>query len=73
MKIANANRINLENNLTTKEEIYAKRGKDYKTEMLKEAQTDIELQQEILKMYENANIPVPERYKTNQTEGENNA
>jgi hypothetical protein len=50
-----------------------KRGKDYKTEMLKEAQTDIELQQEILKMYENANIPVPERYKTNQTEGENNA
>ena len=73
VKIANANRINLENNLITKEEIYAKRGKDYKTEMLKEAQTDIELQQEILKMYENANIPVPERYKTNQTEGENNA
>ena len=47
--------------------------KDYKTEMLKEAQTDIELQQEILKMYENAKLPVPERYKTNQIEGENNA
>lgn len=64
-KIATANAKNLENNLVTKEEIYAKRGKDYKTEVLKQHRTEIELQLEIEKMYKENNItspyaPVPE-------------
>ncbi len=70
VKLATANDKNLKNTLTTKEEIYAKRGKDYKTEMLKEAQTDIELTLEIQKMYSDNKLPIPEKYNQNQQEGE---
>lgn len=58
-KIATANAKNLENELVTKEEIYAKKGKDYKTEILKQHRTEIELRKEIDKMYEDNKMKSP--------------
>lgn len=75
-KLATANEKNLKNRLTTEEEIYAKRNKDYKTETMKKVKTDIELKTQIKKEYEKAKLPIPEEYGINpiQQQGvENNA
>jgi hypothetical protein len=64
-KMATSTKINLETKATTLEEAYKKRGKDYKEEMLKQAQVDIELKKEIEKMYKEAGLENP-----NQKEGD---
>lgn len=75
-KLATANEKNLKNRLTTEEEIYAKRNKDYKTETMKKVKTDIELKIQIKKEYEKAKLPIPEEYGINpiqQQGAKNNA
>lgn len=75
-KLATANEKNLKNRLTTEEEIYAKRNKDYKTETMKKVKTDIELKTQIKKEYEDAKLPIPEEYGINpiqQQGAKNNA
>lgn len=64
-KLATANEKNLKNRLTTEEEIYAKRNKDYKTEIIKKVKTDIELKTQIKEEYEKAQLPIPEEYGIN--------
>lgn len=73
-KLATANEKNLKNRLTTEEEIYAKRNKDYKTEIIKKVKTDIELKTQIKEEYEKAQLPIPEEYGINpiQQQGVNN-
>lgn len=75
-KLATANEKNLKNRLTTEEEIYAKRNKDYKTEIIKKVKTDIEIKNQIKEEYEKAGLPIPEEYGINQIQQqgvENNA
>ncbi len=71
-KAATANDKNLKNGLVTKQEIYAKRKKDYKTEILQQHKTEIELKLAIIKMYEEAGLPNPyiQQEQNNQTQQE---
>lgn len=73
-KLAISNEKNLKNRLTTEEEIYAKRNKDYKTEIIKKVKTDIELKTQIKEEYKKAQLPIPEEYGINpiQQQGVNN-
>lgn len=58
-KAANSNDKNLKNGLVTKQEIYAKRKKDYKTEILQQHKVEIEIRREVEEMYAGAGYDSP--------------
>lgn len=74
-KAANSNDKNLKNGLVTKQEIYAKRKKDYKTEILQQHKVEIEIRQELEEMYKEAGYTSPYEQQvenSNQQQGETN-